>query len=410
MPPKVIGPKRALSIELLLFFAYCFFSASWMVGSIVTTDMAQEFGVYTIPSSVNNAISAAKILGNFVAAWILLKLGPKRTVSLSCLLICAVVVGAFSTSFPAFILTRFLLGFGGAILMICMTPYVVYCFEPKQQPIFIGLNNAGPNTGNLIALLSVTAVRGWLGSWRSVILFYGIFSVVFLVLWLFVGRGYPIAEKAKEETLSSTVYRYRDGLREPFLYKFLFTMTGRLVMYTVMLYLFPLHPDFTVDAQFISLMIALTGIPGTILGIVLAKKLKRQITLFRFSGVAQSILFFAMILTNSAVLATVCAILLGFVIFISTPSLFTLPARLPGATPQKVAVILTLYWTGAYILQMIIYAIVVHLANTVSWTVAMMFTALYSLTFLVGTFLLPDFDRPAKQPPAGTSPQDATAP
>ena len=65
MPPKVIGPKRALSIELLLFFAYCFFSASWMVGSIVTTDMAQEFGVYTIPSSVNNAISAAKILGNF---------------------------------------------------------------------------------------------------------------------------------------------------------------------------------------------------------------------------------------------------------------------------------------------------------------------------------------------------------
>ena len=46
--------------------------------------------------------------------------------------------------------------------------------------------------------------------------------------------------------------------------------------------------------------------------------------------------------------------------------------------------ILTLYWTGAYILQMIIYAIVVHLANTVSWTVAMMFTALYSLTFFGG--------------------------
>ena len=53
-------------------------------------------------------------------------------------------------------------------------------------------------------------------------------------------------------------------------------------------------------------------------------------------------LFFAMLLTSSGTVATVCAILLGFVIFISTPSLFTLPARLPGATPQKVAVILTL--------------------------------------------------------------------
>ena len=83
--------------------------------------------------------------------------------------------------------------------MICMTPYVVYCFESKRQPIFIGLNNAGPNTGNLIALLSVTAVRGWLGSWRSVILFYGIFSVVLLVLWLVVGRGYPIAQTQTAE-------------------------------------------------------------------------------------------------------------------------------------------------------------------------------------------------------------------
>lgn len=401
MPLKVIGPRRSISIELLLFLAYSFFSASWMVGSIITPDMAQEFGVYTIPSSVNNAISAAKILGNFVAAWILVKLGPKHTVSLSCLLICAVVAGAFSTTFPFFIITRFLLGFGGAVLMICMTPYVVYCFEPKQQPIFIGLNNAGPNTGNLIALLSVTAVRGWLGSWRSVILFYGIFSLILLVLWLFVGRSYPLAEKPKDDLADSqAVYRYRDGLREPFLYKFVFTMTGRLVMYTVMLYLFPLHPDFTVDGQFISLMIALTGIPGTLIGIVLAKKLKRHIQLFRFSGIAQSLLFFVMLLTNSAAVATVCAILLGFVIFISTPALFTLPARLPGASPQKVAVILTLYWTGAYLLQMVIYALVVHLANIFSWQAAMLFTALYSLTFLAGTFLLPDFDLPDSPAPA----------
>lgn len=404
MPPKTIGPRRSVAIELILFLAYACFSASWMVGSIVTPDMVHEFGLDAIPSSVNNAISAAKILGNFVAAWILVKLGPKWTVSLSCLLTCAVVMGALASSFPVFILARFLLGFGGAVLMICMTPYVVYCFEAKQQPIFIGLNNAGPNTGNLIALLSVTAVRTWLGDWRAVILFYGAFSVILLVLWLILGRGYPIAPQAKTERAAPAVYRYRDGMREPFLFQFLFTMTGRLVMYTVMLYLFPLNPDFTVDSQFISLMIALTGIPGTILGIILAKKLKRQLSLFRFSGVAQSVLFFAMLLTSSGTVATVCAILLGFVIFISTPSLFTLPARLPGATPQKVAVILTLYWTMAYILQMAIYALIVHLANTVSWSVAMYFTGFYSLTFLVGTFLLPDFDRPEGQkPPQETS-------
>lgn len=399
MPPKTIGPRRAIAIEIILFLAYAFFSASWMVGSVVTNDMIQEFGVGHVPSSVNNAISAAKIVGNFVAAWILVKLGPKKTVAFSCLLTCAVIIGALSTSFPFVILSRFLLGFGGAVLMICMTPYVVYCFSPKQQPIFIGINNAGPNTGNLIALFSISAVRAWLVSWRSVILFYGLFSVILLVLWLIVGRGYPIAATPKQtdQSAGGKLYRYKDGLREPFLYEFIFTMTGRLVMYTVMLYLFPLHPDFTVNSQFISTMIALTGIPGTIVGIVLAKKLKRQITLFRFSGFAQSIAFFVMILTPSGTVATACAILMGVVIFISTPSLFTLPARMPGATPQKVAVIMTLYWTGAYILQMIVYAVIVHLANVTTWKTAMLFTAFYSLTFLVGTFLLPDFDKPRTQ-------------
>lgn len=394
MPPKVISPRRAVAIEALLFLAYCFFSASWMVGSIVTTDMCHEFGLSSLPSSVNNAISAAKILGNFVAAWILIKLGPKKTVSVSCLLICAVVAGAFAVNLSFFVVTRFLLGFGGALLMICMTPYVVYCFEPRRHPIWIGINNAGPNTGNLIALLSVSAVRAWLGDWRSVLIFYGAFSVVFLVLWLIVGRDYPLAPKAAPDEKAPQLYRYRDGLKEPFLYKFLFTMTGRLVMYTVMLYLFPLNPDFTVNSQFISLMIALTGIPGTIIGIILAKKLKRQLSLFRFSGVAQSFLFFLMILTDSPTIATVSAILLGFVIFISTPSLFTLPTKLPGATPEKVAVILTLYWAGAYTLQMIVYAVVVHMVNSLGWYLAMLFTALYSLTFLIGTFLLPDFDKP----------------
>ena len=394
MEPKVISPRRGLAIEILLFLAYSFFSASWMVGSIVTPDMVSEFGGTDIPSSVNNAISLAKILGNFVAAWILVKLGPKKTVAFSCLLIGAVVAGAFSTGLYFFVLTRFLLGFGGAVLMICMTPYVVYCFDAKHHSLFIGLNNAGPNTGNLIGLLTINPVRAWLGDWRLVVLFYGIFSVVFLVAWLIVGKDYPIAPKAKTESLEGKTYTYKDGFKEPFLYQFLLTMTGRLVLYTVMLYLFPLNPDFTVDSQFISMMIALTGIPGTIIGIILSKKLKRQINLFRFSGIAQSALFFLMILTKSPAIATTSAILLGFVVFISTPSLFTLPTKLPGATPQKVAVILTIYWAAAYSLQMVVYAWVVRLVNTTGWFAAMIFTAIYSLTFLVGTFLLPDFDRP----------------
>ena len=49
MPPKTIGPRRAIAIEIILFLAYAFFSASWMVGSVVTNDMIQEFGVGMCP-------------------------------------------------------------------------------------------------------------------------------------------------------------------------------------------------------------------------------------------------------------------------------------------------------------------------------------------------------------------------
>ena len=66
----------------------------------------------------------------------------------------------------------------------------------------------------------------------------------------------------------------------------------------------------------------------------------------------------------------------------------------------------SLYWTGAYTLQMIIYAVIVRMVNHYGWYIGMLVTALYSLTFLVGTFLLPDFDRPqgTKPVPAADSP------
>ena len=35
---------------------------------------------------------------------------------------------------------------------------------------------------------------------------------------------------------------------------------------------------------------------------------------------------------------------------------------------------------------MIVYAVIVHLANVTTWKTAMLFTAFYSLTFLVGAF------------------------
>ena len=187
---------------------------------------------------MNNAISAAKILGNFVAAWILVKLGPKWTVSLSCLLTCAVIVGGPSPPPSPCSFSPGSCWGSGAVLMICMTPYVVYCFESKQQPIFIGLNNAGPN-GRLLPPPPARCRRGmagFLAERHPLLRHFQRGSAGSLA-----GRRPGVSHRPNPDggETPTTIYHYRDGMKEPFLFQFLFTMTGRLVMYTVMLYLFP---------------------------------------------------------------------------------------------------------------------------------------------------------------------------
>ena len=61
MPPKTIGPRRAIAIEIILFLAYAFFSASWMVGSVAISSM--------------NRCSPAKPFENISAKFASLRMG-----------------------------------------------------------------------------------------------------------------------------------------------------------------------------------------------------------------------------------------------------------------------------------------------------------------------------------------------
>ncbi len=409
MEEKVIGPRKAIFLEIVLFCAYVCSASSWLVGSITTPDMMVDFGIQAIPTAINNAISCAKILGNLVAAAILIRLGPKKTVTFALALVSCVALGAFALNFPIFIFVRFLMGFGGATLMICLTPYVVYCFEPSKRPIFNGINFVGVNTGNLIALVSIGVVQNWLGSWRHVVLFYGAFCLFFLLLWILVGMDYPLVTPKDDVKVD---YNYRDGMREPFLYQYLLTNTGRFVTYTVLLHLFPLHPNFTVPAGNISLLTAVGGIFGAVIGILISKFTKvRDVMLMRVCSFLMTATFLLMLTTHNQTLALLCAPAMGILLLIPIPSFMTMPTKLPGTTPRKVAVILTLFWTITYIIQMIVYSAVVWMVNNVSWGVAIYFTAGYSILSFIGTFFLPNLEDPPDEMPAhveqnGGAPQD----
>ena len=74
------GSSRAVIIEIIMFFTYAFFAVNWIAGSTLTPEIMNHFGLTEFASAtfISNAITIAKIIGNFLAASLLNKLLPDR--------------------------------------------------------------------------------------------------------------------------------------------------------------------------------------------------------------------------------------------------------------------------------------------------------------------------------------------
>ena len=97
---------RAGFIEAIMFFTYAFFAVSWIAGSSLTPQIMEYFKLESFASAtfISNAITIAKIIGNFMAAAILAKLYPKRAIMLgSGLIVVGSLIAIFSQQYWMFI-------------------------------------------------------------------------------------------------------------------------------------------------------------------------------------------------------------------------------------------------------------------------------------------------------------------
>ena len=78
-----VSSSRAVMIEFVMFFTYAFFAVNWIAGSTLTPQIMEHFNLKTFASAtfISNAITLAKIIGNFMAAGILNRLDPKKAIS-----------------------------------------------------------------------------------------------------------------------------------------------------------------------------------------------------------------------------------------------------------------------------------------------------------------------------------------
>lgn len=75
---------KSIIIELIMFFTYAFFAANWIAGSTLTPQIMGFFNLkdFTSATFISNAITIAKVIGNFMAAFVLRKLFLKRSIAL----------------------------------------------------------------------------------------------------------------------------------------------------------------------------------------------------------------------------------------------------------------------------------------------------------------------------------------
>ena len=384
------GSKKYI-IEFIMFFSYAFFAVNWIAGSALTTQIMESFHITSFASAtfITNAITIAKIVGNLFAAWILVKLLPKKAILLgSFLIVLGSVLSTVSQTYLMFVAARFIMGFGGALFVVYFGPVVINYFKPHRRAFVNGLNASAYNIGSIIALIIVTPIITWLQTWQLSMLFFAGCSAVFLILWWIFGEDFDLNKSSADKDVKK--YTFGEALKERFNYVFPITYGGLLTLYIVALTIFPLSDDAAIDPKLLSALMAFAGVVGAAFGILYVKKFTKRLPIMRISGLLMTISAFIMFTTSNGTIAIISAIAMGFLMFLPVTALVTIPQELPKMSPAKLTVIMGIFWAFSYAFQTIVYFIIGFIIDGSGYEVGLLVAAFVSLTFFIGSFLLPE--------------------
>lgn len=389
---------RAYMIEAILFFTYAFFAVNWIAGSTLTAQIAAFFGVDSGASSsfVSNAVTIAKIIGNFMAAYILSKLLPKKSIGLgSALIFVGSLIAVFAQSYPMFIIGRFLMGFGGAVFVIYFAPVVIHYFTPAQRPTVNALNSCAYNFGAVLALLIVGPIIAMFQTWQKSMGFFAVISGILFVLWLVFGEDFELnkATAQSQETKCSMA----DALKEKITWLLPLTYSGVLILYLTLLQLFPRTEEAVISASSLSALSGIGGIIGTLLAIALSKKYTKRKPVIIVSGLIMTASAFLMVKTTTPAVAVAAALVLGTFMFLPMTSLVMIPQELPNMTPSRLTAIMGVFWAMAYIIETIVFFLFgVLFDKTGSYSSSILIAVILSLSFTVGGIFLPETGKSSK--------------
>jgi MFS family permease len=380
-------------VEAIVFISYVLFAMAWVGGTASMQQIMSSMHIDSLASAsfISGAVTIAKIVGTFGAAWIAVKFGIKYAFFIASVFIAIGLLTPFAPNYELLLLSRFLMGLGGAFMIVYFNPIVMHWFPVEERPVINGLNAVAFNVGTGIILWKMTAINQMTGNWKVSLLSFSLASLFFAAAWLLVKF-----ESSKKQQISENKteieYSYLDGLKDKFNWAYGLTYSGLLAFYIC---LFTFYPKAGIIQ---SKWVIGFGIVGTLAGIIYSKKNPLRVPVIRWSG-AIIVLTIIGVSFSSAWLQTLSAIVLGFFIFFPITALVSIPHELPKMTGQRITVIFSLFYSISYLVSTIILWLFGKLVdiNEGDYTASFILISLLSLTFFIGSFFLPETGKKTKE-------------
>lgn len=381
-------------IEAIVFISYILFAMAWVGGTASMGNIMSNFHVDSLASAsfISGAVTTAKIIGTFLAAYVALKLGIKKAFFISSLLVSIGIFTPLASSYEMLLISRFLMGLGGALMIVYFNPIVMNLFTIEERPTINGLNAVSFNIGVAIILWTMSSINNITGSWAHSLIVFSLASLSLALLWLFVGYGSEQEESSNHKEGINKKYSYLDGITDKFNWVYALSYSGLLAFYIC---LFTFYPKAGIVA---TKWVIGFGIVGTIAGMIFSKYIQQRIPVIRWSGLVQTITIIGLSFSNNEIIQTLCAIILGFAIFFPITALISIPHELQNMTTHKITVVFSLFWSISYLIATVVLWLFGFMVDMFSgsYSQAFIMISIVSTSFFIGSFFLPEPSKGSK--------------
>jgi MFS transporter, CP family, cyanate transporter len=375
-------------VEAIAFFSYVLFAMAWVGATANMGQIMEAMNIQSLAaaSMLSGAVTLAKIVGTFIAAVIALKLGIKLAFLVSGLMIGIGIFSPYIQSYDLLLVSRFIVGLGGALMVVYFNPIVLHWFEPNERPIVNGLNAVAFNLGTAIVMWLIDDLNHLLGDWQATLSAFSIASIFLALCWCLVDYQEPETTGEGTDNVSTkAAYSYIDGLKDSFNWQYSLSYAGLLGFYIC---LFTFYPEAGISQ---GSFVMGAGIIGTLAGIVYSRMVPQRLPIIRWSGLLLTLSVLCLSFIDDAMLRTISAISLGFFMFFPVTALISLPHELENMTPQRITVIFSLFYSISYLVAtVILWAFGLMVDASGNYYSAFMMISVLSLSLFAGSFWLPE--------------------